>query len=58
MTPEEFTALVAAGERPGIEFKGARARDDKNFNEVARAVMGMAIPSHVLRDWLRELRRI
>jgi predicted HTH transcriptional regulator len=42
MTPEEFIALVAAGERPGIEFKGARARGDKNFNEVARAVMGMA----------------
>jgi predicted HTH transcriptional regulator len=42
MTPEEFTALVAAGERPSVEFKGARARGDKNFNEVARAVMGMA----------------
>lgn len=42
MTSEEFAAIVAAGERLNVEFKGARARGDKNFNEVARAVMGMA----------------
>jgi predicted HTH transcriptional regulator len=42
MTDEEFIELVAAGERPGVEFKNARGRKDPSFKEVVRAVLGMA----------------
>lgn len=42
MTEDQFRELVAAGERPGVEFKNARARGDANFWEVVRAVLGMA----------------
>lgn len=41
MTHDEFAALVAAGETPGVEFKNARARTDNNFWEVAKAALGM-----------------
>lgn len=42
MTDEELTELVEAGERPGVEFKNARARTDASFPEVVRVVLGMA----------------
>lgn len=42
MTPSEFLDLLAADEQRGVEFKNARARNDTNFPEVARAVLGMA----------------
>ena len=42
MTREQFVELVAAGERPGVEFKNARARGDNNLVEIVRAVIGMA----------------
>jgi predicted HTH transcriptional regulator len=42
MTDEELTELVEAGERPGVEFKNARARTDASFPEVVKAVLGMA----------------
>lgn len=42
MTQEEFLDLVAFREQPGVEFKNARARTDRNFLEVVRAVLGMA----------------
>lgn len=42
MTDEDLIELVSAGERPGVEFKNARARTDPSFNEVVRAILGMA----------------
>jgi hypothetical protein len=42
MTDDEFIELVAAGERPGVEFKNARARGDQSFAEVVKAVLGMS----------------
>lgn len=42
MTREQFVELVAAGERPGVKFKNARARGDNNLVEIVRAVIGMA----------------
>ena len=42
MTPNEFLDLLAADEQRGVEFKNARARNDTNFPEVAKAVLGMA----------------
>jgi predicted HTH transcriptional regulator len=42
MTPTEFIELIAVGERPGVEFKNARGRKDRNFLEVVRAVIAMA----------------
>lgn len=41
MTDEELAELIAAGERPGVEFKNARTRADQSFPEVVRAVLGM-----------------
>ena len=41
MTPNEFLDLLAADEQRGVEFKNARARNDTNFPEVAKAVLGM-----------------
>jgi predicted HTH transcriptional regulator len=42
MTDEEFLELLAAGERPGVEFKNPRGRQDRSFVEVVRAILGMA----------------
>jgi predicted HTH transcriptional regulator len=42
MTDADLFELIRSGERPGVEFKNARARQDKSFVEVARAVLGMA----------------
>jgi hypothetical protein len=42
MTDEDFLELLSPGERPGVEFKNARARGDRSFVEVAKAVLGMA----------------
>jgi predicted HTH transcriptional regulator len=42
MTSDEFLAVVGLGERPGVEFKNARSRKDRNVSEVIRAVIGMA----------------
>ena len=42
MNRQELMDLVAGGERPGVEFKNARAYTDSNFWEVAKAVLAMA----------------
>ena len=42
MSDEEFLELLSSGERPGVEFKNARARTDRSFVEVAKAVLAMA----------------
>lgn len=42
MTNRELIELIASGERPGVEFKNTRGREDKSFAEVVRAVLGMA----------------
>jgi hypothetical protein len=42
MNRQELLDIVALGERAGVEFKNARGREDRNFWEVAKAVLAMA----------------
>lgn len=42
MTDIELLELIRAGERPGVEFKNPRARGDRSFPEVVKAILGMA----------------
>ena len=42
MTERDLLELIRAGERPGVEFKNPRARHDRSFPQVVRAILGMA----------------
>ncbi|HKE84474.1 MAG TPA: RNA-binding domain-containing protein [Vicinamibacterales bacterium] len=42
ITDQELPEAIQAGERPGVEFKNARGRQDASFWEVARAALGKA----------------
>jgi len=42
MTDADLLELIRAGERPGVEFKNPRARQDRSFPQVVKAVLAMA----------------